>query len=303
MAHSIKTILLIFLVLSGSTLILAADRIEGPVGWVDDFDGVPQDYELIRKGCLLPIKFLMPLYVGDQVTVLQNDVNLKIGMGERTHKIIWKKDGPFVIEPIGKPPTIAENVMSWVGQWLTGLVFGEATSSVAMMTRSGKSHIISPLLLNEKNWFEEGNRPFYFSWKGGAPPYTILIRTNEKPFFSREKIADPKIFEPFLDFQPGLYEIVVSDTEGYHFQSSIYVKTRGNIPDMPQQLFRTEISDDLKMTLYLKWLCTHDNGAWALEAYQQVIPISHNYTPALILLKAMEDGRLIDPNPYWETVE
>jgi hypothetical protein len=298
MAHLFKTILLIFLFLSGPTL-LAGDRIEGPVGWVDDFDGVPKDYELIRKGCLLPIKYFMPLYVGDQVTVLQNDVNIKIGMGEKTHRIIWKKDGPFIIEPIGRPPTISENMMSWVGQWLTGLVFGEATSSVAMMTRSGMSHIISPLLMSAENWIEEGNRPFYFAWKGGAPPYTMSIRMNQKNFFSKEKIADRKIFEPFLNFQPGLYEIVVTDTEGYHFKSNISVKTRGNIPDMPKQLSRTEISNDLKMTLYLIWLRTHNDGAWALEAYQRVIPISHNYTPALILLKAMEDGRFIDRNLYW----
>jgi hypothetical protein len=297
MTHLIKNIILAFLILSGPTLVFAKDLVGVPVGWIDEFDGLPRDYELIRKGCTLPIKYFIPLYVGDKLTVLRNNVSIKIGMGERTHKIIFKNDGPFMIEPIGNPPTISKNVMSWVGQWLTGLILGETTSSVAMVTRSGATQMISPLSMSADSWIEEGNRPFNFTWKGGDPPYTISIRINEKPFFSKENIIERRIFEPFLNFEPGLYEIVLSDNEGYHFKSNIHVKTRGSIPEMPQELFQAEISNDLKMTLYLTWLCTQNNGTWTLEAYQQVVPISRSYTPAFILQQAMEDGRYIDLNP------
>lgn len=125
-----------------------------------------------------------------------------------------------------------------------------------------------------------GERALHFRWRGGKPPYQLIILKPGQEEIKSEIVSARAVSMPNRNWQPGEYQLVLSQSvglpgggQGVGEKKLIFVAS-ADIPPMPQEIDELELRKDTRQLLYADWLARQPNGDWILEAIQRVVPLA-----------------------------
>jgi hypothetical protein len=278
------------------------------VGWIDNFNGEPNDYSLTRGELPLPVEFYVPLHSGDIIRVRDAQHHIILKIGDTTRVKVTQKNSPYTVEPVGKVPSTLDHLLTWVGEWVT--IWYRDEQEVAKRISAGSKgkaddSDVPPYLKlltlskrpNQTMQVTRGIKPLYFAWAGGTPPYHLEITRNQKTLVYLSGIPARRAHTQQLWlFKRGDYRVIVRDAKQQKSVEYIFTIV-DNKPSYPPALMHTKMPKWTQLTLQAAWLAAQDRGIWAFEAYQLVAPIAQYYQPARVLRYALEKGELVvEPN-------
>jgi len=275
------------------------------VGWIDDFEGDPNNYSLIRGSQPLPVEFFTPLQNGDQIKALHAQHRIILKFGDKTRVEVSQKNSPHVVKPIGKVPSQFDHLLTWVGEWITiwyrkekavekrisSSIKGDASNEVPPDIKL----LTVPKRPDKKMQVTSGMKPLYLAWAGGTPPYHVEIKRHKKTLVYLKGLPTWRIHTlKCLLLQRGDYRVILRDAKQKPLEYTFTVVA--NKPPYPPELQNANLPALTRLTLQAAWLAAQDRGIWAFEAYQSVAPIAQYYQPARILRDTLEKGeRIVEP--------
>lgn len=156
--------------------------------------------------------------------------------------------------------------------------------------------ITIPMLDKQLVLLAAGRRDLQVAWFGGSPPYEVaLFRAPEPaPFASLRGVTATHAVFRDVDLRPGTYWLSVAGRgaapHGAYFRSDPPQQLPQLPADYAAALRTSAESEDFKTTLRSGWLSQQENGAWSLEAYQQLATVSPDFGPARSLRSELENG-------------
>ena len=171
-----------------------------------------------------------------------------------------------------------------------------AAVQAAVQGSSGPSEttIAIPLIDKPLALMVTGRRDLRMAWFGGAPPFRIRLFSGSATAVAElDSVPDRIATLRDLDLAPGVYYFEVRCAHATH-GSSFRVDPPEALPHMSgadlNALAQTTESDELKETLRAGWLSQQENGAWALQAYEDLASVPDDYPPAAALRSTLEHG-------------
>jgi len=119
----------------------------------------------------------------------------------------------------------------------------------------------------------EGTRDLFIPWQGGLAPFEITLRNkvNGKTVAQASGHTGCEVAFEKLALLPGFYELRLQDAKrSTQLVGNIRVVDRKNLPSEPAELTQEQLPQDIRAYYYALWLAAEDNGAWTLEAIQQL---------------------------------
>jgi hypothetical protein len=275
------------------------------VGWIDDFEGEPNNYSLIRGSQPLPVEFFTPLQNGDKVRALHAQHRIILKFGDKTRVEVTQKNSPYTVKPIGNVPSKFDHLLTWVGEWITiwyrkekevekrisSSIKGDASNEVPPDIKL----LTVPKRSDQKMQVTSGRKPLYLAWAGGTPPYHLEIKRHKKTLVYLKGLSTWRIHTlKCLSLQHGDYRVILRDAKQKPLEYTFTVVA--NKPPYPPELQNANLPELTRLTLQAAWLAAQERGIWAFEAYQSVAPIAQYYQPARILRDTLEKGeRVVEP--------
>jgi hypothetical protein len=275
------------------------------VGWIDDFEGEPNNYSLIRGSQPLPVEFFTPLQNGDKVRALHAQHRIILKFGDKTRVEVTQKNSPHIVKAIGKVPSKFDHLLTWVGESITSWYRKEKEVEERISTHTkgdAYSDVLPDIKLltvpkrsDKKMQVTVGMKPLYLAWAGGTPPYNLEIKRHKKTLVSLKGLSTRRIHSlKCLLLQRGDYRVILRDAKQKQLAYTFTVVA--NKPPYPPELQNANLPDLTRLTLQAAWLAAQEKGIWAFEAYQSVAPIAQYYQPARILRDTLEKGeRIVEP--------
>ena len=272
--------LLVLLVQLGA--IGSAGESASEVGFVERFTGEPGDHEIIREGEPVPVAVFAPLRTGDRVAVTATGETLVLRLNDEVLELT-NEDPALVLEEGPESATIATNLASWAGEWISG-DSGPDTTRVALSARS--VDLAAPSWGNGTARLVAGDRALALAWRGGHAPYEIVLArlSPDAAELGRWRIEDAaSLRTPRVALKEGAHRLVIRDGQGAELTLALQV-----VGERPASPLRGD--EPLEQTLSAAWLAGRDQDLWRFEAYQQVAALRERYPPAALLCDALERG-------------
>jgi hypothetical protein len=171
---------------------------------------------------------------------------------------------------------------------------GAAVQAAIQGSGPSDTTIAIPLIDKPLALMVAGRRDLRMAWFGGAPPFRVrLFSASSTVVGELDSVPDRVVTLRDLDLAPGVYYFEVGCEHATH-GSSFRVDPPEALPRMSgtdlNALAQTAESDELKETLRAGWLSQQENGAWALQAYQDLARVPDDYPPASALRSTLEHG-------------
>lgn len=257
-------------------------------GWINHFDGQPENYQLKRGDQSLPVTFLQILQVGDTIEVKnkQDMVTLNLVGGTRSFKVTGE-NSPFHVKPSHQVPASLESQWSWIKEQLNR--WHQLTESVDF--ENDKSTMLSmPLLANLRKpaTLVAGQRALHLQWYGGESPYLVQVKRRREELWqvSTEKT---RVETTAIIFEAGhSYRVIITDAKGQKFTGGFRVVDTNEIPSYPVLSSPNQEIDEIHQTLLVSWLAAQEGGMWRFEAFQRIAQISNSV--AELLRQALAKG-------------
>ena len=265
------------------------------VGWLQEVDGDLGNITLIRGNTRVPVAFFMELHEGDKLIIDKSDTIIGVGLAENNMVTITSNQSPYVMRRIGKPPSIARNLMKWAGNWITGLYKeSERGDVVQLVTRAPTLPIKAPVLMADPLYVIGTHAGLCVAWQGGSPPFTVTVKAGgDRAESFKEKGVQDRRTCISADLIAGKgYELTIQDVGGNLFETELVALAPDALPDEPLELKSSVLPDQSKATLYATWLLSRGKGQWILTAYQQVASVADDYLPARLVRDALERGEI-----------
>lgn len=280
-----------------SLAILSVVLVDGPVvaesiaGWIEGFDGEPEQYVILRSGQRVKAAIFMPLLEGDEVSVggVTGRLRMALGDGASTSEV-GPGSGPYVVKA-ARVPTLPTNLMRWATGWFTGWHQARQSQVVAVHVRGGRP-IFAPPFEGTPGMLQAGTRSVFLTWTGGKPPYEVsLVREgSETPLLSLKGVGQSRVRVDNVTLVPATYILTVEDGAGGQDRAKLIVAPVNQVPAPPDELARSALAPAARTTLLAAWLAAHDDGLWVFEAYQQAALVATPGSAAELLREALERG-------------
>jgi hypothetical protein len=279
----------ISLILFGFGLAMPAIALDA--GWIDHFEGQPENYLIKRGKQKIPVRLFTVLQVGDEISITKKQHTITLTLRGGTHTVqVTSENSPFQINDANQVPERLSNLWTWTRQYLSE--WQKFTQSVI----SHDNHQISepprkpmvPLLANVKSpaHLVAGKRPLYLQWAGGQSPYRVMVLKRRNRLLSNTSMRSQFKTEP-IDFKANKsYRVMVIDANGESSMAGFRVVTPTRKPVFPTILKEAKLPENFRQTLQATWLAMQENGKWIFEAYQQMAQLT-DYYPAQLLKRAL----------------
>lgn len=282
------------------------------VGHIDEVNGLPSDFSLIRNNQSLPVAPYILLREGDKIEVksgislFKNEENsIQLVLNGRTIKVT-EKNTPYLVtgDNIRFYSAFVGQLMKCTSQWL-GKLYRQDVRSKLAMTRSGeiaKVRLSIPLLLEDNSKLLEGKRKIYLAWSGGQTPYQVSERKTGKPILPGKNISVRAIKHEYDLTDGEEYKIEVKDANANSVERTFQVTTkralRSNMADVEREIQKSPVLDkNTKQILLATWFASQGRE-WGFEAYQQIAEMadteetSRYYYPAYLVKLGIENNNL-----------
>jgi len=279
---------------------LSVNASSATVGWIDDFEGEPNNYSLVRGEQPLPVEFFTPLQNGDKVKALHTQNRIILKFGDKIQIEVTPENSPYIVEQVGQVPSKFDHLLTWVGEWIT-IWYREEKETEKQISSSIKGDADVPPYIkmltvpkrpDQKMQVTIGTKPLYLGWAGGTPPYNVEIKREQKTLVQLSELPTWRIHTlKCLLLQRGDYRVILSDAKQKPVEYIFTVVA--NKPLYPPELQNANLPELTRLTLQAAWLASQDRGIWTFEAYQSVAPIAQYYRPARILRDTLEKGKLV----------
>jgi hypothetical protein len=239
------------------------------------------------------------LQAKDVIDLLPDQPMLQLQLGSQSVITDVKyKDLAYTVHATGEVPTIKNNLVTWLGQWLTQAHENQLQQAVILRTRGETENATTPpsipVLAKAKpeQQLVAGERLLELAWKGGKAPFTLtlahaghtqVLATNLQTQWIRQRVS----------LSPGKYQLLLQDTqtkEPVKYQFTVITQ----LPSFPDELSPVNLSTtNLRLVTQAAWLASQEEEKWLWEAYQQVVILADNYSPVRTLKTALEQGQRI----------
>jgi hypothetical protein len=280
----IKKLCLCCIVLLGELLTTCA--IAQEVGWINHFDGDPENYLIKRGDDTVSVAFLTLLNVGDEITVTdeQHSIDLILRFGTQPVKVTHE-NSPYQVENTNQ--VYPEKDMLWT--WTKQHISKWHKLTLPKDSDLESNGLVMPLLANVRGpaTLVAGKRALHLQWYGGIPPYKVQIKQRRKLLLTQISYT-PAIETEQMLFKAGKsYRVVVTDAKNETFIGGF--RAMVNVPSHPKALQNANLPENIRHTLQATWL-VGEEGNWIFEAYQQASKLTE-YLPAQLLKKALAQGQ------------
>ncbi len=236
-----------------------------------------------------PPSYMAPLYSGDLVRIDDAKAYLELCTETGRLRVTAKMAGKNGYRLGGQPTTVLNNFAVWLG----GLREAERVP-IATYTRGGETgEGLYPVILDDPNVafkLVSGGKTLHIRWKGGAPPFRVLLLKGDRVLGKADVPAGRVAALPAPNLVPGKYELVIKDKRGLTSGvdalrgnadvESLIVVVPDALPPVPRELAEVPLPDDVRQLLYADWLAHEEGGAWLLEALRIAATLAETYPPA-----------------------
>lgn len=256
-------------------------------GWIDHFDGQPENYNLKRGDQSPPVALLQILQVGDIIEVKdEQEVILNLVGGTQLFKVT-AENSPFQVEASHQVPVSLESRWSWLKEQLNR--WHQLINPVD--SKSDESTMLSmPLLANVKQpaVLAAGQRVLYLEWHGGKPPYQVQVKQRREQLWEVTTEKTQVQTTPINFEIRSSYRVIITDAEKNLFLGGFRVVDANEVPSDSILSKSDQETDEVYQTLLVTWLVFQEKGKWRFEAFQRVAQISHSV--AKLLQQALAKG-------------
>jgi hypothetical protein len=242
-------------------------------GFVLGYAGLGSDYAIKHAGTRLNAANWLPLYPGDVVDVLKPNGHITISLAGASLKILDRHDAPYTI----RAPRSA--ISRSLANLLIALrsVAKESEADVPLVARGGAEQLRLVLPLpTGVNAIAPGQRSFGASWRGGVPPYRVILQRQDGAVLATENDIDtPELFVASrrISLPDGSYTVTVNDAVGARDQAQIVA---GEVPPPPPDLMSSIAAPELESLLRAMWLSRNLSSAYRYEAYLELLPLTRD---------------------------
>jgi len=266
----------------------AVPAVAQDAGWINHFEGQPNNYLLKRGDETVPVALFTVVQVGDEISVQEQQPAIELSLGGGTQSVkVTAENSPFIVNQDNQVPTSLDKLWAWtkprLSEWREFVSGQPASNSEQNLCAS----VLMPLLDNVTGYalLAAGKRPLYLQWYGGESPYGVLITQGRRDLLTKTSTT-PTIETEAISFKAGRsYRVMVFDTTGQSFTRGFLVVNPPQILNVPE-LEEAALPDNVRKTLLAIWLAVQGKGSWNFEAYQQVAPLT-DYRPAFLLKEAL----------------
>jgi|GEM_PF-999489 len=255
-------------------------------------------YTVKRQGQPLP-SLPSSLQAKDVINLLPEQSILQLQLGSQSVITDVKyKDLAYTVHATGEVPTINNNLVSWLGQWLTQAHDNQLQQAVILRSRGETENTTAPLSITllakakQEQQLVAGERLLYLTWHGGKAPFTVTLEHSGNAQVLATNIQTQWLRQT-VSLSPGKYQLLLQDTQtkaAVSYQFTVVAK----LPAVSDQLGPVNLSgDNLRLVIQATWLANQEEGKWLWEAYQQVGILADNYLPARTLKTALEQSQSI----------
>ena len=275
----------------------AQDMIE--VGLIESFSAPPDRYTLNRgaEQAAVPVQPGGRLMNGDQITVTSPGDRLTIWLFEpegakKTVVVLSQNNGVYVVDGRTRKQGLSQQLSS-VWQWAAselGLreLEGKGQTTEASIRDVGAFTI--PLLGNSQ-MLAAGRRTITLGWPHFGGAVRIAIKGPSQKVVAKSAATSNRWTSPQIDFAPGLYTIV-TQASGKAIERKVEFVPVNSLPKLPNDPASAGLPPDAFDTIRAIWLSAQQQGRYALESFQIVLPISERYHPAKVFSRALIAGSL-----------
>jgi len=261
-------------------------------GWVNHFDGIPNNYLIKRGSETIQVGLFTVLQVGDEISVNDKQHTIELNLRGGTQPVwVTSQNSPFVVEQNSLVPTEREPLWAWIKQrfsdWHKITQQVQSDEDIALPQKK----LTIPLLKNVKGpaRLVAGKRTLHLQWYGGNSPYRVVIYQRRDMLLSQSNLLEPVMDTELLTFEAGKpYRVMLFAATG-QFMGGFRAFEPEQMPNYPEVLADANLPENLRRTLQATWLVMQEKGQWIFEAYQQVAPLT-NYRAAQILKEALARG-------------
>ncbi len=130
-----------------------------------------------------------------------------------------------------------------------------------------------PVLTAEKSYLAAGDRRLFVSWRGGAPPFRIVLSDAATGVALADKgdvRNECSAYLPPARIAPnGHYRLSVIDANGVKEEDEGFFGVP-EAPSMPDELKSAPVDENTRNLYFATWLTTRDAGSWTFEAQLQI---------------------------------
>ncbi len=288
---SIKVVLFILTMVLSLAKGFAADLKYGYIESISSSDNA--SIYLIRKDKQIPVEIGMNIYTKDKLELKGENIEVKYCNNAGT---CMSTNKGMLFSNEGVPITEFDLVMSWLNSKIgeesgVKLIVKQAVSRNSGDTNLAKypPAIYLAAMTEVSQSIFLGNRSLVFQWRNGAPPFTVKVVQGEKLLFSG-KTTQQYINTSQLNLTPDEeYQVSIIDKNEKSVSASFNVIKK---PQIAKELtsFLKNGGNSLSEYTRLGTIAIVDGGQYALEAYQQLLPISSQSSALMSLQKAIETG-------------
>lgn len=243
---------------------------------------------------LAPVAYQI-LYEGDRVVVGDPQGEIVLRCGSRDVRV-RASDADFVVEKIGSPPTVSENLLRWMSGFLAEWSAEAAASDATVVVVRGRKEehwpLEVPLLTARAAFVASGRSWIALGWRGGGAPYEIRLYDPERRIVVARADSLPDAHAMLALREPlpaGSFEFEIIDRAGRYVRAPLEVVPPARLPSLPDALGGSP--DDVSRTTSAAWIASTAEGIFALEAYQLAAQLAEEHAPARQLVQALRMGR------------
>lgn len=250
--------------------------------WISDYSGDKENIQISRDGKKIEFQIFSELLEGDKINIKDNESSLFIESDDGKINEI-KNNTEFTVENTGTPSGLNENFSSWIGSW-----FGKNTESkkIAGLDSRGKNNSPIQILLSPANSsiIPENMETFKLFWDSEANLFNFqIINILTADVLHTEHGVNGK---SILVKTPraGDYLITLSSNTG-SVDMILKVVDPALVPSVPESINKATLSENQKKMLSMLWIYENENAQWGLYAYNEILNLSEQYSPAKKLIR------------------
>jgi hypothetical protein len=267
------------------------------VGYIEQLTGHLEDFSIERRGTSIPLALLLPLQVGDRLTVQGIGNIALLQCGNRSVRVT-EKESPFVVPSVSAPPNFLNRLgalLLEVGSRLTTQQ-ARTVTKVSTSSRGENGPLAIPMLHQRTNQLPARGGTLYIGWTGGVTPYELRLvlpqAAGSQDSVTLNGLQEPRAAVGLASpLSPGFVRVEIIDGEQAHVHGTFEV-----VAAMPPSSSVDVALEESDLPIPLRTVMTADTWAkrspaqWSFYAYQAVAPFGESYEPARLLRDCLEES-------------
>lgn len=233
--------------------------------WIVEYDGEPQDYQVIREGRELDVESQLLLEENDQVKVITNAKQLIVENDDDGSRVVLTSaDKHMVVPAAEEPPGVIVNMINLIKDWV-GSTKNNAIETRTMASRGDGIVLLLGVSDIENKLFSDTDHIAVF-WEGGRPPYTLLLLDeDENRLWSANDISAKHTVVEYDKLLPGRYGIEVKGESSTSY-ISLLVVDEDKAPDEYREIMSSTVPVSVKRKAAVVSLAQQED--WVFQALQ-----------------------------------